>query len=47
MPLHLANFEPKARDALQTFRGNRQPARQKQIEAGKIDAGERSGVTAG
>ena len=29
------------------FWGNREKARQKQIEAGKVDAGERAGVTAG
>lgn len=47
MSLDLANFEPKARDAIRAFWGNRQKAVQNQIEAGKIDAGERSGVTAG
>jgi type II restriction enzyme len=47
MPLNLANFDLKARDAIKAFWGNRQEAAQKQIEAGKIDAGERSGVTAG
>ena len=47
MSLDLANFEPKARDAIKAFWGNRQKAVQKQIEAGKIDAGERSSVTAG
>lgn len=47
MTLDLADFDSKARDAIKAFWGNRQKARQKQIEAGKIDAGERSGVTAG
>lgn len=47
MSLNLANFEPKACDAIKAIWGNRQKAAQKQIEAGKIDAGERSAVTAG
>ena len=47
MTLDLADFNAKARDAIKAFWGNRQEARQKQIEAGRIDAGERSGVTGG
>jgi hypothetical protein len=47
MPISLANFEVKAKEAVQAFWGNREKARQKQIEAGKVDAGERSSVTAG
>ena len=47
MALDLANYEEKARDAIKAFCGNRAKARQKQLEAGRIDQGERSGVTAG
>jgi hypothetical protein len=47
MTLNLADFDTKARDAIKAFWGNRQKARQKQVEAGRIDAGERAGVTAG
>jgi len=45
--IDLANYEQKAREAVQAFWGNREKARQKQIEAGKADQGERAGVTAG
>ncbi|MCI4645505.1 MAG: PaeR7I family type II restriction endonuclease [Hyphomonadaceae bacterium] len=47
MTLNLADYEVKARDAVMAFWGNRQKAKQKQAEAGVIDQGERSGVTAG
>ena len=47
MAIDLANHEHKAREAIQAFWGNRERARQKQIEAGKADQGERAGVTAG
>jgi len=47
MSLDLADYETKARDAVMAFWGNREKARQKQIEAGSVDAGERAGVTAG
>jgi restriction endonuclease XhoI-like protein len=47
MTLNLVNYEEKAREAVMAFWGNREKARQKQIEAGKVDAGERAGVTAG
>lgn len=47
MTLNLADYERQAREAVMAFWGNREKARQKQIEAGKIDAGERAGVTAG
>lgn len=47
MALDLADFEQKAREATMAFWGNRVKARQKQIEAGKADQGERAGVTAG
>ena len=47
MALDLVNWEHKAREAVQAFWGNREAARQKQIESGKTDQGERAGVTAG
>lgn len=47
MAIDLANYEQKAGEAVQAFWGNREKARQKQLEAGKADQGERSGVTAG
>lgn len=47
MAIDLANYEKKAREAIQAFWGNREQARQKQIEAGNADQGERAGVTAG
>lgn len=47
MGLDLTNFEIKAREATMAFWGNREKARQKQIEAGTVDQGERAGVTAG
>ena len=47
MPLDLADFDRKAREAVMAFWGNRAKARQKQIEAGAVDHGERAGVTAG
>jgi hypothetical protein len=45
--LDLQDYERKAKEAVQAFWGNREKARQKQIEAGKADQGERAGVTAG
>jgi type II restriction enzyme len=47
MALNLANYEHKAREAVKAFWGNRDAARQKQIESGKADQGERAGVTSG
>ncbi len=47
MSLNLVNYQKKAREAVQAFWGNREAARQKQIESGKADQGERAGVTAG
>ncbi|SFU39380.1 PaeR7I family type II restriction endonuclease [Nitrosospira multiformis] len=47
MTLNLANYERQAKEAVMAFWGNREKARQKQIEAGKADQGERAGVTAG
>jgi len=47
MAIDLASYDRKAREAVQAFWGNREQARQKQIEAGNVDQGERAGVTAG
>lgn len=47
MSLDLANYQDEAREAVKAFWGNREAARQKQIESGKADQGERAGVTAG
>ncbi|MBE7422026.1 MAG: restriction endonuclease [Zoogloeaceae bacterium] len=47
MALDLVNYEQKAREAVKAFWGNREASRQKQIESGKADQGERAGVTAG
>jgi len=47
MALDLVNYEQKACEAVKAFWGNREAAKQKQIESGKADQGERAGVTAG
>ncbi len=47
MALDLADYEQKSREAVKAFWGNREAAKQKQIESGKADQGERAGVTAG
>lgn len=47
MALDLVDYEQKAHEAVKAFWGNREVARQKQIESGKADQGERAGVTAG
>jgi hypothetical protein len=47
MALDLVDYERKAKEAVQAFWGNRAKAKQKQIESGKADQGERAGVTAG
>lgn len=47
MALDLVDYEEKARQAVKAFWGSREAARQKQVELGKIDQGERAGVTAG
>lgn len=47
MSIDLINYELKAREAVQAFWGNREKARQKQIESGNVDQGERTSVTAG
>jgi hypothetical protein len=47
MPVDLADHDRKAREAVMAFWGHRTMARQKQVEAGRADQGERSSVTAG
>ena len=47
MPLDLVDYENKTRETVKAFWGNREAARQKQIESGRADQGERAGVTAG
>lgn len=47
MPLNLADYEHKAREAVKAFWGNRAAAVEKQKELGRADQGERAGVTAG
>ncbi len=47
MPLNLASYQKKATESVKAFWGNREAALQKQIEAGKTDAGSRGAVTAG
>jgi hypothetical protein len=45
--LNLVDYEGQASEAVKAFWGNREVARQKQIALGKVDAGERGGVTGG
>lgn len=47
MSIDLADYKTKVKEAVKTFWERREAARQKQIEAGKTDQGERAGVTAG
>jgi hypothetical protein len=47
MTLDLVDYEHKAYEAVKAFWISREAARQKQIESGKADQGERAGVTAG
>ncbi|GGE82004.1 PaeR7I family type II restriction endonuclease [Massilia psychrophila] len=47
MALDLADYEIKAQEAIKAFWGNRALAKKKQEAAGKIDQGERAGVTGG
>lgn len=47
MALALADYERKARAAVQVFWSSRERARQKQITSGTADRGERAGVTGG
>ncbi len=47
MTLDLADYERKAATAVRKFWKNREAARQRQIDSGRTDQGERAGVTAG
>ncbi len=47
MPLDLADYENKAKEAVKAFWGNRAAAVAKQKELGREDQGERAGVTGG
>lgn len=47
MSLDLCDYQTKAREATMAFWGNREKARLKQVQSGKVDQGERAGVTAG
>ena len=47
MSLELADYERQAGEAVMALWGNREKARQKAMEAGSSDVGERAGVTAG
>ncbi|MGH6647543.1 PaeR7I family type II restriction endonuclease [Aquabacterium sp.] len=47
MALDLVDYERKTKEAVMAFWGNRAKAKQKQIEAGRRDQGERAGVTGG
>lgn len=47
MSLDLADYESRARDAVRLFWGNRNAAIEKQVAAGRQDAGARGAVTAG
>lgn len=47
MPVDLANYEGRAREAVRAFWRSREAARKKQIKSGKADQGERAGVTGG
>lgn len=47
MALDLVNYEQNSRNAVKAFWGRREAAKQKQVEVGKVDQGERAGVTAG
>lgn len=47
MALDLVDYERKAQEAVKAFWRNRKAATKKQIKSGKVDQGERAGVTAG
>lgn len=47
MAIDLSDYERKAHAAVQAFWGYREQAKQKQIESGSTDQGERAGVTGG
>ena len=47
MAINLVDYEQKVLESVRAFWGNREAARRKQIEAGRVDQGERTAVTAG
>ena len=47
MSLDLANYEVKTPEAVKAFWQSREDAKKKQLESGKVDQGERAGVTGG
>jgi len=47
MALNLADYERKAQESVIAFWNSRNAARQKQVDSGKADQGERASVTAG
>ncbi len=47
MALDLVDYERKAQKAVQVFWNNREAAKQRQIDSGKADQGERASVTGG
>ena len=47
MSIDLVDYENRACEAVKAFWGNRESARQKQVESKKADQGERASVTAG
>ena len=47
MSLDLANYEEKTFEAVKAFWQSRDDAKRKQLESGKVDQGERAGVTGG
>lgn len=47
MTLDLADYKQKAHEAVKEFWGSREAAKARQIASGKVDQGERSGVTSG
>lgn len=47
VPLNLCDYENKAHDAIKAFWQARDDAKQKQKASGKVDQGERAGVTGG
>lgn len=47
MVLDLVNYDKKACEAVKAFWGNREAAKQRQIDSGRADQGERASVTAG
>ena len=47
MGVDLANYRPRAHQAVKEFWRTREAARQRQLDSGNADQGERAGVTAG